>query len=174
MTIRPNRTERVPVLSFAREISADLEDLMFQHPTGIYLSNLQDYYGESIARIQKAVDILEGQKSIVKKKSANNSYYILPASPDVIERTGAKQKFAGLTVLQVSVVEFLEKECKRQQVTRLRTNYSQLTRILNCSYGGLKQCLQRLVSLEYLRIEEPSKRGKSDQMIIALGTKLDS
>ena len=174
MTTRPSKTERVPVLSFAREISTDLEDLMFQHPTGIYLSDLQAYYGESIARIQKAVDILEGQRSIVKKKSPSNSYYILPASPDVIARTGTKQKFAGLTELQMTVVEFFERECTRQQVVRLRTNYSQLTRILNCSYGGLKQCLKRLIDLGYLRIEEPPRRGKSDEMVIALGPKLDS
>lgn len=161
--------ERIPVLSFARELASDLDELARQYPNGIYYSHLSGYYGESVARVQKAVAILENQKVLTLYKSPNNAYYVLPTAP--ILRTG-NDLYAGLSDLQMRLVGLVERECLRQKVDRLKTNYSQLSRVLNCSYGGLKQCVKRLVDLEYIQILEPPKRGLGDEMIVALGKKM--
>lgn len=160
------RLARLTVAEYAEEIAADLPTLMSEYPSGIYISHLQEYYGESVSRTHRACHILANNQVAALDRAASGAYYITPTGQPL------SVPLPELTDLQRRLALFALKLCREHSTTRLRTNYSQLSRRLNCSYGGLRACLRRLSDLKYLSIESPSQRGKQDEMIIAIGQKL--
>jgi hypothetical protein len=155
-----NKLLRVSVESFAHEIQGDLARLIAQNPTGIYFSALADEYGESTARILKACQVLANRQVISVHQAASKAHYILPNNYVV------PVPFVELTELQRKLVLYLIKIGRVAKA--VQTNYSQLARIMGCSYGGLHTCINRLVALEYLQIEQPSAPGKQNQLILRL------
>lgn len=155
-----NKLLRVSVESFAHEIQGDLARLIVQNPTGIYFAALADEYGESTARILKACQVLESRQVITVHQAASKAHYILPIGYKVAT------PFVELTELQRRLVLFLLKIGSQAKV--VQTNYSQLARIMECSYGGLHTCINRLVALQYLTIEQHSAPGKQNQLILRL------
>lgn len=160
-----NRT-RISVADYAQEIASDLLDLLKDYPAGIYISHLQEYYGESVSRTHRACHILRDNGVVRIDRAASGAYYIVPSG------TPLPVVLPELTALQRKLAVYLTSLCRRHSTERVRTNYSQLTREMTCSYGGLRACLRRLTDLQYLSIESPSLRGKQDEMILALGKKL--
>lgn len=157
---------RIAVADYAREIADDLTTLLQDYPAGIYISHLQEYYGESVSRTHRACHILRDAGVVRLDRAASGAYYIVPSGsplPTVLPE---------LTELQRKLAVYLTSLCRKYATVRVRTNYSQLTREMSCSYGGLRACLKRLTDLKYLSIESPSLRGKQDEMILALGQKL--
>lgn len=153
---------RVSLDTFAYEILADLPRLIEQNPTGVYFSALVDEYGESSARIMKACQVLVGKNLIHLEQAASKAHYIMPIDhkPTV--------PFIELTDLQRRLVLYLLDVAKQKDAKAIQTNYSQLARIIECSYGGLHTCINRLVALEYLAIEQQSAPGKQNQLILRL------
>jgi len=148
---------------FAKEILADLPKLIEEHPEGVHISHMHEWFGEGAARILKACQYLKAHDLVELHQSASKAHYITPVAyiPGI--------PFPELTELQRKVALYISKTCKAQDATQLRTNYSQLSRILECSYGGLRTCLNRLVSLHYIYLSSPSKPGRQDQLVITLG-----
>lgn len=157
---------KVPIESFAHEILTDLPKLMQDYPAGVTIHNLHIEYGESPARILKAISILESKELVTVHKAANNSSYIRPVSD------GMPVEFGDLTDLQRRTLLFIRKTCEDAKTTRVSTNYMQLMRIMKCSPTGLRTCIDRLVQLGYLVIDQPSRHGKQSDLIIALGKKI--
>lgn len=158
----PSKASRVSIETFAWEVYNDLPKLIEEHVTGVYISHMQEYYGESAARVMKACQILQERGKVVLAQAASNAHYIIP--PDYV----CPVPFIELTDLQRKLVLYLHRTCRFQHTRQMRTNYSQLARIMNCSYGGLHTCTARLVDLGYLIITEPSKAGKQNQLLITL------
>lgn len=151
---------RISAQEYAQEIADDLDKLLAEYPAGIYISHLQDYYGESIARTHKACRILEERKAVSLNRSASGAYYILPIGYN------SGVDLPELTQLQRKLTLYLLNLCQKHNTQRVKTNYSQLSREMQCSYGGLRACIKRLADLTYLKVETPSLRGKQDKMII--------
>lgn len=156
----------IGVETYAQEIADDLPALMCEYPVGIYLTNLQEYYGESSIRTAKACQILERRGVIRIFQAASKAYYILPAHVD------PSTILAELTPQQRKVAQFMQQTARITENNRLRTDYTQLARILDCSYGGLQATIQKLVALGYLSIETPPKRGFIAAMVIIVEPKL--
>jgi len=151
---------RVSIEAFAHEIAGDLPRLIETNPTGIYFAALADEYGESTARIMKACQVLEGRRVLTVHQAASKAHYVLPTNYVV------PVPFVELTELQRKLVLFLLKIGQNSKL--VQTNYSQLARMMNCSYGGLHTCINRLVALEYLTIEQQSAPGKQNQLVLRL------
>lgn len=157
---------KVSVEQFAQELVQDLPKLIAEHPAGVYVHHLHEYYGESPARILRAASLLETSKHIRVEQAANNSHYIVPYDYH------PKVQFVELTDLQRRTIEFIIATITEQRAKTLQTNYSQLARLMVCSSGGIRTCLYRLVQLEYLQILSPSKQGKQSELLLALGKKI--
>ena len=151
---------RVSIEAFAHEIAGDLPQLIASNPTGIYFAALGDMYGESTARIMKACQLLEGRSVLTIHQAASKAHYVLPKEYEV------PVPFIELTDLQRRLVLFLLEVGRDAKL--IQTNYSQLARKMNCSYGGLHTCINRLVALQYLTIEQQSAPGKQNMLILRL------
>ncbi len=160
------KTLRVSIEGFAHELQSDLKRLIEQYPNGIYFANLSDEYGESIARITKACNILVERGVIQVQKAASNAYYIIPK--DYI----AAVPLIELTDLQRKLALFLYLQARKAQNRLLSTNYSQLTKLMECSYGGLVTAVNRLVALDYLEIRQQSEVGQRIPLLLYITDKL--
>lgn len=169
MTIMTMKPTKISVEAFAKEISDDLPELVKTYGV-IFYTNLAEYYGESINRIKSAIDILWNKNIVSVVRSSNNAFIIIPVSNEKM-RLATHPDLIVLTPLQRSVVIKLVQACKKQNASLIQTNYSQLARVSNCSYGGLRACLQRLEELEYVAITAKGLRGKQDVMLIELTMK---
>lgn len=157
---------RVSSQAFAEEIQRDLPTLIKEYPGGIYISNLQEMYGESYARTLKAVKMLDALHVITLHQAVSRAHYILPS------QYISPIPFPELTALQRDFILYICQLCHKHQTIQVRTNYSELSRILECSYGGLKSCLERLAQLSYLIIIHPSRRGKQSELLIEISQPL--
>lgn len=156
---------RVSVESFAYELQTDLPRLIQEYPNGVYFNVLQDEYGESVLRIQKAVAILEGRHILEVHQAASKAMYVIPFGYK------APEPLIELTPLQRRLAISLVKIVRDANTDKIRTSYSQLARIANCSYGGCLTVINRLVELKFLMIEQHSKAGHQEQLILRV-TKL--
>lgn len=144
------------------EIRRDLPDLFKENPNGLSIPYLSSWYGESTQRIMKAVKGLEEKEKLHVRQAANKTFYIVPWD---YEDDG----MADLTELQRKLVRFVWLTIKNGQSDSLKTNYSQLSRLLKSSYGGMVLRVQRCVDLGYLTIDHPSLQGRADTLILRMG-----
>lgn len=153
---------RVSLEAFAHEILVDLPTLIVDHPAGVYFADLQEEYGESTARIMKACQLLASKEQLTIQQAASKAHYVLPKGykPAV--------QFIELTELQRRLILFLIDLATKASTRSIQTNYSQLARIMLCSYGGLHTCINRLVALNYLEIVQQSAAGQQNQLILQL------
>lgn len=160
------QSKRISIIDYCNEISNDLDELIKEFPYGISVSNLHEYYGESIARTMRAIHILSNQSLVTIHQSTTKAYYIVP--------TGFKftVPFPELTELQRKLALYILQLCHKANTNRIQTDFSQLSRIMDCSYGGLRACIKRLTMLGYISLNSPSLRGKQTEMVIAMGKKL--
>ncbi len=158
--------KQIKIRKFARELEADLPDLIEEYPNGIYLSHLTEYYGESVNRVSHAIKILQIKDKVQICRALSEAVFILPKdyTPPI--------PFPELSDLQRKLLTWVQQTLKDKSATTLLTNYGQISRILECSYGGLRSCLQRLTKSGYLEISAPSLRGKQDSMAIKLGVRV--
>lgn len=159
---------RVSVESFAYELQNDLPRLIQEYPNGIYFNALQDEYGESVLRIQKATAILESRHILKVHQAASKAMYIIPfeykAPEPLIELTSLQRRLA------IALVKIVRDAPTTTNL--IRTSYSQLARIANCSYGGCLTVINRLVELDYLNIEQHSRAGHQEQLILRVTKQL--
>lgn len=154
---------RVSVQEFANEIQRDLHRLLEEHPQGIYISDLQEEYGESTARIKTALRILEAKHAVSIHQAASRAYYIFPFDHQ------PSTPLLNLTDLQRSIcVLLLNIVLEHPPATVIHTNYAYLAKRLQCSNGGIKSALYRLDSLKYLQILQGSQRGYADGLHLQL------
>lgn len=146
MSQEKRKVLRVSIDGFAYEIGTDLKKLIEEYPNGIFYSHIADEYGESIARIAKACQILQDKGIIDVYQAASNAYYILPKgykpSHPLIELTDLQRRLA----LYLLIV------CRRAQTNRIKANYARLAKLMECSYGGLVTAVKRLNALAYVEI----------------------
>lgn len=159
---------RVPTENFAFEILSDLPNLLKESPTGITIHQLHEYYGDSTTRIWRAISHLEHRHLIKVYQGPNGKMFILP--PDQIP---LPFNMGSLSDLQRNTVMFILNLCNQYKTAQVKTNYSQLARVLNCSATGIRTCVARLVELRYLAIVHPSAHGKQSDLILALGPALE-
>lgn len=156
---------RISYKDFAAEIEKDLDTLLYEYPDGLYAHHLREYYGETPNRIFHALSLLVAQDVVSLCKATDSTYYVI--------KVGAPIKpLVELTELQRRLVYLVMKTCKEQNTYSLRTDYSQLNRILKASPMGLRACLQRLHVLDYIRIDEPSRIGLNGMMVLSIGSAL--
>lgn len=148
----PDHT-KVSMESFVYELRMDLPRLYREHPTGISMNALHEEYGESIPRILRATQILEEKGVITIGQAENKVHFILPANKQLLPPI----PYSTLTPLQRSLFQLLVKSALNN---RVRTNYTQLARILKCSQGGVRSSIDRLEHLHYLSLVEPVQPGK--------------
>lgn len=156
---------KVSIDSFVYEVRSDLPRLITEHPNGVYVQHLHEEYGESPTRILRAFSLLEQRGVVTVHQAANNSHYILPVSYEVPTR------FIELTDLQRSLLDFIIKTTQQENTTLLRTNYSQLSRALQCSTGGVRTSLARLEQLDYIKTLNPAQQGKPSALLLELTDK---
>lgn len=154
------KSRTIPIQKFAEEIYHDLPSLYKQHPEGVLLSVLIDYYGESIQRVMHAVRRLETSSLIKFKKNQSGTYYVQPFSaPDV----------TGLSSLQQECLNYVHDHGQAFTPTnnvQMFTNYTHLAVALHSSNGGVRNAVLRLAELNYLKIVDPGKRGIADTLIL--------
>lgn len=161
---------KVTVQQFADEIKSDLQELITQYPDGIYYTHLMEYYGESISRVREACMILLHFGHIERHRNVSNAFFILPKSTEITPISNVA--LLQLTPLQRKLALFIARRCTEAGTSVLRTNCSQLSRVIDCSYGGLRACLDRLVALRFVYILSWGGRGKQDEMKIQVSSKL--
>lgn len=152
---------KIPLEDFAKEIIEDFPVLYKDSPKGVSFSTLSEYYGEKMARVKAACELLRTQGVVQVVQSNSKSHFIVPAFR-------ALNPMLVLTELQADVLTKIAKTCREGQTSRLSTSYSQLSRLAGCSYGGLKACINRLTELGYLEIVSNSVRGKQNNLIIGV------
>lgn len=157
-----NTSTRISLEDYQREILSDLPQLIEQHPDGIYIADLVEWYGESVNRTIKACQNLSRENRLQLLQAASKAYYVLPNAYQ------PKEALLELTPLQRQLVMYVARLASRSTINQVKTNYSQLARVLNSSYGGLRACVNRLVALGYLEMHHPSERGKQDQMLLSV------
>jgi len=159
----PSPPLKISTQEFANEIQRDLPDLIKRFPQGISISNLQEEYGESTARIKTVISILLQHHHIQQTQAASRMYYIYPRDYKI------DTPLHNLTELQRSICFFLLDIVKKNPpATAVKTNYTYLARHVECSNGGIKSAILRLASLGYISITSPSQRGLSSQLTIQL------
>lgn len=158
---------RVSIESFARELAGDLARLIKEHPQGVYFSALQEEYGESVLRIQKAASILEEKGLLTIHQAVSKAHYVLPK--DYV----APEPLVELTALQRRLALRLVEIVREHGATNLvRTSYSQLSRMMECSYGGCLTSVNRLIALNYVEVVQQSQAGHQNQLILKVTTTL--
>lgn len=155
---------KVSMESFVYELRMDLPRLYEQNPTGITMHTLHQEYGEPIPRILRATQLLKDKGHIVIGQNASREHYILPANaPAPSEHT----PYADLTDLQRRLFTLLVTS-RNPQNNLVRTNYTQLARLLDCSQGGVRSSLDRLTTLKYLSTHTPAIPGKQASLVLEL------
>lgn len=157
---------RIPVSDYAKEIITDLDDLIAEYPAGIYIAHLTDYYGETISRTLGAVRLLESQAVVKMSQAVSGAYFVLPIGYIPIV------EMPELTEQQRALVIYILRLCQQNKTQLIQTNYGQLARIMQSSYGGLRMRIQRLIDLNYFEMVKEPQRGKQHEMLIKLGAKL--
>lgn len=155
---------RVSLDSFVEELEVDLDRLIMEHPAGIYMTHLQEEYGESSARIMKACRTLE-QKGIIRlQQAASKAYFITPI--------GHKTDIPLLTLTELQrrllLYLLLLGSKSKPPTSRIQSNYSQLARIIKCSTGGIHTCINRLSHLGYIRVVQQSTAGQQQPLILEI------
>jgi len=162
--IHPTPQLRVSVQDFANEIQRDLPRLLREHPSGIFISDLQNEYGESPSRCKVAIRILQEKHAITLHQADSRAYFFFPTShqPNI--------PLLSLTDLQRSICIYLLTICKANATPTsiVHTNYAYLAKRLQCSNGGIKSALHRLEKLQYLTILQESQRGYADGLHLQL------
>lgn len=161
-----NTVVRITIESYALEIAADLEDLMYEYSNGILFTVLQAYYGESDIRTRKAVALLEKQNIVTIHKTVSGAFYLIPVGKE------KDMIFPELTQSQRKLVLFILGQLEKYAVNAIITDYSQICRMLDSSYGGLRNRMDKLVKLGYLEITVKPSRGIQKSMVIQRGKKI--
>lgn len=154
----------IPIKAYAAEIFNDLPTLMQANPNGVYISYLSSWYGESHARTVKACKLLASKGRAQYVQAGSKAYFLVPANYKI-------HPLLLLTPLQRSLVNFLYEQTGGE-LKVVRTNYSQLSRLLKCSHAGIKTCIQRCRCLGVLDISGDSQRGKQDTLLLKLNIKI--
>lgn len=155
---------KVSMESFVYELRMDLPRLYAEHPTGITYHVLREEYGEPIPRIIRATQLLSDKGHIRIEQNASREHYILPVNaPHPREHI----RYADLTDLQRRLFIVLS-EARNPENNLVRTNYTQLARILNCSQGGVRSSLDRLTTLKYLHTHAAAIPGKQASLVLAI------
>lgn len=155
---------KVSMDSFVYELRQDLARLYADHPTGITYHVLREEYGEPIPRILRATQILQEKGHITIGQNASREHYILPANAPHPSKV---TPYADLTDLQRRLFTLLT-DSRNPENNLVRTNYTQLSRILSCSQGGVRNSLDRLTTLKYLRVHTPAIPGKQASLVLEL------
>lgn len=159
ITTEPKKLLRISIAAFANELFRDLPTLYKQHSEGVFLSVLVDYYGESIQRVTQAIKKLEERDRVKLRKAKSNAYYIIPYnSPEI----------TGLSVLQKDCFDLIEDMAHGRL---LKTNYAHLSKALECSNGGIRSAVLRLVELQFVTIVQPGQRGLSNSLVLQINQK---
>ena len=155
-------TSGIPLGKYAQEILEDLPELMENNPQGILISQFCDFYGETTSRTYRACRLLSEAGKITLFKTSSNAFRVLPfneTTPDALLR---------LSIRQRRLVKFFVELCEQKFSQRIKTDYSQLSRLTNCSYVGLRSNMVRLEQLGYIKIEISSVKGKQGGLIVVV------
>jgi len=155
---------KVSMESFVYELRQDLPRLYSEHPTGITFHAIREEYGETIPRIIRATQVLESKGHITIGQNASREHFMLPACalpPSKIT------PYADLTDLQRRLFTLLV-DSRNPENNLVRTNYTQLARVLDCSQGGVRSSIDRLTTLKYLRTYSPAIPGKQASLVLEL------
>jgi len=157
----------VPLADYAEEVMEDLPKLIASYPTGVRITHLQAYYGETSSRTVKVMYMLAEQGRVHLGRTTSRAQYITPIGYE------PPTKFPELTELQRKLLVYILDKCNSHipPASMIKTNYHQLSRIMNSSYGGMRACLKRLIELGYLHMTEQPKSGRQDGMVISIGAK---
>ena len=164
--LQTRMTKSIPYPEFVKELAEDLPQIV-QQDGFPNISYLVEYYGETTARVKAACRELEHRGKVVIKRAVNNAYIIVPVS-ELVEVS----PLLLLTPLQKDLLILFARLCQHRKTDTVVTNYSQLARVVKCSYGGLRICVTRLVELKYIEILTTAVRGKQDSMTIRITPKL--
>lgn len=139
---------KVSIQNFAREILSDLPTLMVDHPMGVTISDLYEYYKESEQRIARAILHLMEEDRIVRKRRVSGTYYITPKDYRL------PRPHPELTHNQWKLLEHLW-ELRPLKGDNVTTNHSRLADHLGFSIGGVGAAMEKLISLEYVEQVHP-------------------
>jgi hypothetical protein len=138
---------------FVEEMQSDLPKLWAKN-TKVSFKFLQEYYGETQARVGRAVYELHDRRFLELTNTKMTTALIVPSQQDTT-KIAANKPFRGylntFTSLQRHMLLALLQECHKGFLSqsrppyKVRTNYFQLARLLNCSYGGAVNSVDRLV-----------------------------
>lgn len=144
-----------------REILEDLPDLYREHPTGVTLRDLNDWYGEANAKLAKVIQEMADLHLIDLRRGPQNTFILFPKGK------GPQHEEIKLTPLQDHLLGTL-RIAYSEKARPLKTNYARLAQCCKSSYGGIRAAVQKLNDLRLITIEHQSERGHQDQLIITV------
>lgn len=140
--------------SFVVELQGDLPKLWADN-TKVTFTFLQEYYGEKMARVGRAVYILQGRGFLSLSTPKGSLILVVPPLPtaashaDIDKDQKLLDFLDAFTLLQRHILTAIYQECTRvpspYRSNSIRTNFFQLARLVNCSYGGVVNSVERLV-----------------------------
>lgn len=159
---------QVPLSSYTRELGGEVSKLYLENPRGIPLSALMSYYGETYMRTLKACQLLSGQGKARLILTSSGSYLLFPKDVE-------PPKYSDLSLQQAKLLQLLQTTAlKGTKGNRLvRTDYSELQRLIGASPNGLINSLKRLEKLGWVYILEKPKPGHQHAMLLTVRPETD-
>jgi hypothetical protein len=145
---------------FVDELQEDLSRLTLEHPKGITYRVLKEEYGETMPRLLKATRVLE-QNGIIRIYDAVVPY-ILPATYEPI----STRPYQDLSELQRKTFMLLAKSTSATNGWLVRTNYYQISRLVECSAGGARSTIERLQALQYVKVVQLPEQGQANSLVL--------
>lgn len=158
--------DRQRLIALTAEIREDIPRLLELYPRGVSLLILVDYYGAPLERVKAAAQSLCTQGVLECYKTGTGAHIYAPA--EVLQTL----RWVDLSEVQRRVCELLLEQCNACGVTKVKTNFNQLRRILDVSYGGLRAAIEVLERREYIRLIGMTTRGSQKPLTIELLPKL--
>jgi MarR-like DNA-binding transcriptional regulator SgrR of sgrS sRNA len=146
---------------FLVELLEDLPNLFKEQPQGVTLTHLHEWFGESQQKLSRAVKQLSEERLLDLAIGPQNTILVFPKGKSI---PANEHK---LTPLQDKLYKAL-RDAYTAKGASLHTNYAQLAKVCQASYGGTRAALQKLVQLQLIQVEHESERGKQDQLVLAV------
>lgn len=143
MPLTHPQSRKITAQDFSKEILTDLDSLITQNEMGVTISTLQDYYGESVQRVAKAIEILVQQDRIERHKGPKG-VTIWPKGYQT------PRPHPELTTMQWNLLQWLQQNTNHKHI--VKTNFSQAAEQIHASLGGTKNTFHRLATLNHIKI----------------------
>lgn len=148
---------------FVRELKEDLRQLSREYPPGPTVYDIEQYYGESRFRSEKAVQFLEERGIVGRVCGAGRKIHIIGAN----ELEARRHDTGRLTPIQSRVISELVLLADAQGTKeKVRFTIGKLSLSARCSTGAVQQALRRAEFFGLIEnIVKPVEKGPFESIL---------